>query len=224
MVAKKTSSWAAVLRQAVAAYNNSPHEHLLDQRPKDVEKSSELQYTLEKQAGEDLVHNFDEHAGRVKKLREEGGFRVQLPRHEWNRTIMPGFGGEVHKVDSFIGSKVENSTGARFDVRMVTPAPESSARTAVPTELTGGNPALKEQQRKAMRIYASKLHARLKEKRQMTVQGAAAFLYQFVPGTRQVMEENRFAKGHGAFSRFLRLFPEWFKLVGSGARTLVVPA
>ena len=137
---------------------------------------------------------------------------------------MPAYGSEVHKVDSFIGSRVQDSTGKRFDVRMVSAVPESSARTDVPTELTGGNPALKEQQRKAMRIYASKLHARLKEKKQMTIQGSATFLYQFVPGSREVMTENRFAKGHGAFSRFLRLFPEWFKIMGSGARSVVVPA
>ena len=69
----------------------------------------------------------------------------------------------------------------------------------------------------------SHTHARLKEKRQMTIQAAAAYLYQFVPGSREVMTENRFAKDHGAFSRFLRLFPEWFNIVGSGARSLVVP-
>ena len=137
---------------------------------------------------------------------------------------MPAFGNAVHRVSSFVGSKVEDDKGKRFDVRMVSAVPESSARTDVPTELTGGNPALKEQQRKAMRIYASKLHTRVKEKKQMTIQGAAAFLYQFVPGSREVMTENRFAKGHGAFSRFLALFPEWFKTVGSGARSVVVPA
>ena len=137
---------------------------------------------------------------------------------------MPGFGGEVHKTESFIGSKVEDSNGKRFDVRMVTPVSESSTRTDVPTELTGGNHALKKQQREALRIYASKLHARLKERRQLTIQGAAAYLYKFVPGSREVMTENRFAKGHGAFSRFLALFPEWFKIVGSGARSVVIPA
>lgn len=127
------------------AYNNAPHEHLLDQKPKDVEKSAELQYTLEKQAGEDLSHNFDEHAKRVKTLRSEGGFREMLPRHEWQRTTMPAYGSEVHKVDSFIGSKVDHDKGKRFDVRLVSAVPESSARTDVPTELTGGNPALKQQ-------------------------------------------------------------------------------
>ena len=75
-----------------------------------------------------------------------------------------------------------------------------------------------------MRIYASKLHARLKERKQLTIQSAAAFVYRFVPGSREVMTENRFAKVHGAFSRFLRLFPELFEIVGSGARSLVVPA
>ena len=134
----------------------------MDQRPKDVEKTAELQYTQEKQAGEDIGHSQDEHANHVKKLREEGGFRGMLPRQEWQRTTMPAYSNEVHKVDSFIGAKVEDSSGKRFDVRMVSAVPESSARTDVPETLTGGNPALREQQRKAMRIYASKLHARLK--------------------------------------------------------------
>ena len=85
------------------AYNNVPHDHLLGQQPKDVERSSELQYLLEKQAGEDLGTNFDQHANRVKKLREEGGFREMLPRHKWQRTTMPQYSSTVHEVKSFIG-------------------------------------------------------------------------------------------------------------------------
>ena len=46
--------------------------------------SGELQYALEKQAGEDFAHNHAEHVKRMRKLLEAGAFRVLLPPRRLN--------------------------------------------------------------------------------------------------------------------------------------------
>eukprot|EP00969_Alexandrium_andersonii_P078606 3465967-Alexandrium_andersonii.AAC.1 len=65
--------------------------------PNDVKDSPELQYALEKEAGEDIAHNNAEHMKRLRRLRELGAFRVVLPRAEWSREGQPRYSERTHE-------------------------------------------------------------------------------------------------------------------------------
>ena len=81
-----SESWAAALPKAIEAYNSNSHSGILDAAPKEVPKSKELQYELEKQAGYDAKQNTTVYQDRVSKLRAAGAFRVLLPQSTWTRT------------------------------------------------------------------------------------------------------------------------------------------
>ena len=57
MTASGDGSWVRPLKEATEAHNNNTHPHLMGSAPNDVKGSDELQYALEKQAGEDVAHN-----------------------------------------------------------------------------------------------------------------------------------------------------------------------
>ena len=106
--------------------------------PNDVTGSDELQYALEKQAGEDVAHNHAEHVKRMRKLLEAGAFRVMLPTREWGRTGEPRYSEKVHKVDYLVGAAVVGTAGANFLIRDVFAVPAGSQYVKVPREIRGG--------------------------------------------------------------------------------------
>eukprot|EP00969_Alexandrium_andersonii_P049506 2172989-Alexandrium_andersonii.AAC.1 len=61
MAASGGDSWAEALPKATRAHNDNSHPRLMGSAPNDVKDSPELQYTLEKEAGEDIANNNAEH-------------------------------------------------------------------------------------------------------------------------------------------------------------------
>ena len=49
--------WYSAIREAVHAYNNTGHSHLLGNEPSEVKESEALTYELRVKAGEDMKHN-----------------------------------------------------------------------------------------------------------------------------------------------------------------------
>ena len=210
-------SWVEALPKATRAYNDNSHPHLMGSTPNDVKDSPELQYALEKEAGEDIAHNHAEHVKRLRRLLEQGAFRVVLPRREWTRTGEPRYSERVHTVDHLVGSSVVSTDGARFAVRDVLAVPSGSADVQVPREIRGGNPARQGAQQEALRPFAEALKGFLGDGF-LTLQGAGTKLSQ-VPGFRDAMRAQRMG-GNGALQRFLALFPD-FVIEGQAPRARV---
>ena len=68
------------LDKAMKAYNRTSHRYLLGSAPEDDKNSEELQYTLEAQAGRDMLHNNKKWKAKVGRLQDQGGFRTALDR------------------------------------------------------------------------------------------------------------------------------------------------
>ena len=217
MTASGDGSWVRPLKEATEAHNNNAHPHLMGSAPNDVKGSDELQYALEKQAGEDVAHNHTEHVKRMRKLLEAGAFRVLLPTREWGRTGEPRYSEKVHKVDYLVGSAVVSTDGAKFLIRDVLAVPAGSQDVKVPREIRGGNPRRQNAQQVALRPFAEALKGFLGEG-SLTLQGAGTKLRQ-VPGFAAKMVEQRI-QGIGALHRFIALFPE-FVIEGQAPRARV---
>ncbi len=217
MTASGNDSWVEALPKATRAYNDNSHPHLMGSAPNDVKDSPELQYALEKEAGEDIAHNHAEHMKRLRRLLEQGAFRVVLPRSEWTRTGEPRYSERVREVDYLVGSSVVGTDGARFAIRDVLAVPSGSADVQVPQEIRGGNPVRQSAQQAALRPFAEALKGFLGDGF-LTLQGAGTKL-SHVPGFRETMRAQRIG-GIGALQRFLALFPE-FVIEGQAPRARV---
>ena len=219
MTVRRSGSWSAVLQKSVEAYNKAPHEALMDTPPRDVDKNQELQYDLEKAAGEKIAHNHDEHISRMRKLRDEGAFRDLLPRSTWQRASQPRYGSRVHLLEGFVGPMAQDTEGRLFDAKLVAPVPASSAQQDVPKELRGGNPALQARQRRELQPYADMLVEHMRERgRDMSIHEVSAFMR--ASTWWEAMQEERL-QGKVALTRFLQLYPDLFQVFGEGTRTKV---
>lgn len=191
----------------------------METSPALVDKNQELQYDLDKSAGEKIAHNHDEHISRMRKLRDEGAFRDLLPRSTWQRASQPRYGYRVHTVKDFVGPMVEDTEGRLPEVKLVGSVPASSAQQDVPRELHGGNPATQARQRRELQPYADMLAEHLRERgRDMSIHEVSAFMR--ASTWWEAMQDERL-QGKVALTRFLQLYPNLFEVFGEGTRSKV---
>merc|ERR1711994_1078633 len=135
-----SESWAAALPEAIAAYNDNSHGGIMGAAPKDVPRSTVLQYELEKQAGYDQAVNTRIYQERVSKLQEAGAFRVLLPKTTWTRTGQARYSEKVYDLALVEGHEAVAAGGSRFPVRDLKPVPRGSGDVSVPRALEAGRP------------------------------------------------------------------------------------
>ena len=205
----ESQNWAKFLPQAVKAYNETAHDHLMGSEPADVKSNTVLQYALEKESGKDAATNVKQHRDRVAALEAAGAFRVLLPSKTFTRTSTARWSNDVHKVAGFIGPEVIDEKGARFPVRNTLPVPVGS-KTAKASVDTGGD-AKRAAATEQLRPFAQALNGFL-GKGELTIQGAGTKM-RGVPGFNDAMTEAK-VTGIGALERFIRLFPTMFAIEG----------
>ena len=204
------TNWAESLQRATRAYNNRSHSYLMGSAPDDVKGSPELQYELDKLNGEQILHNNKKFRQKARRLRDEGAFRVPTDRKTWERIDAPKFGGEVFKVDQVIGANVESGDKS-YPVKTVLPVPAGSADV----DLTDSGPGQgrRAKQKEVLGDYAKDLH-RLMPDEGLTLSTAWSIL-QGMPGLVDTMDTYGPARA-GTYVSFLKLFPNLFKITGSG--------
>jgi hypothetical protein len=213
---KTKRSWSESLKHATTAYNNQPHGALLDTKPKNVDQSKELQYTLEAEAGENIQTNAENHAARAEKLLKAGGFRKVLPRSQWERASQPKYTEKVFPVVSIENSNVVTENNQQVPVRRVLAVPIGSTTVEIPRVLQAGDARRDDARREKMRPFANQLVTILGQQLAtilgLTLQGAGTKMRK-VAGFAAAMTENRLV-GVGALARFIKLYPELFRISG----------
>ena len=205
-----SGKWYTAMREAVHAYNNTGHSHLLGNEPSEVKESEALTYELRVKAGEDMKHNTEAHEDKMAAVRAAGAFRVMKPRSTWARAHQPSWSDEIHRFAKFIGPDVVDTEGNRYAVKLVLPVKSTTAQIEVPKELTGGRPARTADNLKIMRPFAAKLKQLLAEPLALQVAGRQM---NEEDGFRDAMKEAKLI-GIGSFKKFLDLFPKSFKVEG----------
>ena len=212
------TNWAESLQRATNAYNNKSHSYLMGSAPDDVKGSKELQYELDKMNGEQILHNNKKWRQKAGKLRDEGAFRVPTERKTWERIDAPKFGGEVLKVDGLIGANVE-SGDKTYPVKTVLPVPAGSQDVDLAD--SGPGQGRRAKQKEVLGDYAKDLH-NLIPNEGITLAAARSTL-QGMRGLVDTMDTYGPAR-QGRYVSFLKLFPNLFKITGSGPGIRVMKA
>lgn len=212
------TNWADSLKRATTAYNNKSHSYLMGSAPDDVKGSAELQYELDRVHGEQIKHNNDKWRKKAAKLRDAGAFRIPRPRDTWERIDAPKFSGETYNVDGFKGSHVE-SGDRTFPVKTTLAVPAGSADVDLGD--AGPGQGRRAQQREVLQDYAKDLQ-RLIPSDGLTLVAARGIL-QGMRGAVDTMDLYGPART-GRYVSFLKLFPNLFKIQGSGANIKVFKA
>ena len=214
-----TGNWAENLKKATSVYNDKGHSYLMQSAPDDVKSFEVLQYELTKRQGEQILHNQNKWKARAGRLKDEGAFRTPLPRREWDRVDAPKFSGKVYEVEGLKGANVETTTGESFPVKTALAVPRGSRNVDLADSGPGqGKRAL---QRQMLQDYAKDVRSMLTSEG-VTLASITKFL-QNRPGFLDTAEAYGVPRA-GRFVNFLKLYPQFFRIAGSGSAIKVFPA
>ena len=211
--------WADSLRRATSAYNEASHSALMGSAPDDVGTNKELQYEIEKQNGLDVATNNQKWRNKVGKLKDAGAFRIPRPRDTWERIDAPKFEGEVHTLpltNAFKGANVEDAEGNSYPVKTSLAVPRGSADVDLGD--TGPGQGRRAKQKEMLTDFARDLFALIRP--DGFTLARVAQLLNSMRGFQDTTNVYGPARA-GRIVNFLKLFPQQFRLEGSGARIKV---
>jgi len=213
------TDWSGALRKATAAYNDKSHSYLMGSAPDDVKGSAELQYELDKVHGEQIKHNNEKWRQKAGKLRDAGAFRIPRPRETWERIDAPKFGGEVYNVDGFKGANVE-SGDKTYPVKTSLGVPIGSADIDIGIEAGPGG-GRRARQKEMLQDFARNLKDMLP-----STGYTLARVAQLLRGMRGFLDTADVygPSKQGRIVSFLKLYPNYFDIQGSGPSIKVLPA
>ena len=195
----------------IKGYNATPHSHLSDEAPKDVESYLHLRFELRQKAVKDDVHNTKVNTKIQDKLTEQGAFRTLVPGSQFKRRDQPRYDNKVHPVASQIGNLTKDGDGIFYLSKLLLAVPAQSRAVETMQFARGGSARVQTAKRQALQPYANALVGKLQERNNISTADASKFL-RTQPGFNEAIRKV------STFGEFIRLFPEVFTLVvGSAA-------
>jgi len=208
-------SWVDALSRAVAALNVRPNSHLLGSSTDEFDHNSDLQYTMQKVAGEEILHNEQLATKKVAALESAGHYRTLLPKRDWLRKDQAKWSANVFKVDRILNSRYVLSTdGHTHEIRFALPVPAESESREAPQGMQRGSVGRDRERRRTLQPFIDALKAHLGAGT-MTLKQAGLWLSK-VPGYAAAMEQ----AGLRRFRDAAELFGE-LQLQGEGHATTV---
>ena len=213
------TDWAGALSRATSAYNEASHSALMGSAPNDVKDSKALQYEQTKQNGLDIIHNNKKWKEKSAKLKDEGAFRVPLPRKEFEPIDAPKYEGKVREVGPFKGANIEDTEGNSYPVKTILAVPRGSADVDLGD--AGPGQGRKAKQREMLQDFATDLKS-LIPSTGLTLARVTSML-NAMPGFENTADVYGPAR-KGRIVNFLKLYPNLFRIEGKGAKIQVYEA
>ena len=209
---QKENDFTKVLNKVIRGYNASPHYHLHNVAPKDVEGNIGLRFELRRDAVKENQHNASVNKKIQNQLKNEGAFRTLVSGSQFKRRDQPRYSNEVHNVVSQVGYVTKDEKGEIHLSKLLLPVPATSQSTETMQFARGGSARIEAARKQTLQPHADALVARLQELgRSMTTADASKFL-RTKPGFEAAM------RSVSTFGEFVRLFPDTITLI-TAART-----
>jgi len=204
---RKENDFTKVLDKVIRGYNASPHSHLDNEAPKDVEGNIGLRFELRRDAVKENQHNVSINTKIHNRLTNEGAFRTLVPGSQFKRRDQPRYSNEVHNVVSQVGNVTKDEKGEIHLSKLLLPVPATSQSTETMQFARGGSARIEAAKRQNLQPHADALVARLQEVgRSMTTADASKFL-RTKPGFDAAI------RSVSTFGEFVRLFPTTLTLI-----------
>ena len=132
-LAERPGEWADRTAEVVQQYNRTPHETLHDEAPDEAAQGDNktLDFMLQQDNARKLKHNQRLLEGRVKTLKDEGGFRRPIGGlNKFKRGFKAAYA-DMEKVGEIAGSKLTPAGGGDpIDVKRVLPVDDATGEVA----------------------------------------------------------------------------------------------
>ena len=210
-----SESWAAALPRAVEALNARRNYHLMGSSVDEFDRNPDLQYLMQKKAGEEILDNEQLVSKKLAALEAAGHYRTLLPKRDWLRKDQAKWSGTVFKVDRILNSRYVLSTdGHTHEIRFTLPVPAESESRSAPQGMQRGDAERDRDRREILRPFIEALKAHLGADL-MTLKQAGLWLSK-VPGYAEALERVKLRR----FRDAAELFPD-LQLEGEGHGTTV---
>ena len=204
---QRENDFTKVLDKVIRGYNASPHSHLDNEAPKDIEGNLGLRFELRRDAVKENQHNVSVNSKIQNKLKNEGAFRTLVPGSQFKRRDQPRYSNEVHNVVSQVGNVTKDGKGEIHLSKLLLPVPATSQSTETMQFARGGSARIEAAKKQTLQPHADALVARLQEVgRSMTTADASKFL-RTKPGFDAAI------RSVSTFGEFVRLFPTTLTLI-----------
>ena len=140
--------WSERVQQVANGMNKTPHSHLLETAPNDVEENDQLMFHLKKETAQDMAANSEAIKKRKEASEKTGTFRAEIPpKGAFRRGHHATFSGTVHNVASVEGDKVTDAQGREFQTKFTRPVPAGSASVETAAAAGGGSALVENKQK-----------------------------------------------------------------------------
>jgi transposase InsO family protein len=204
---QKENDFTKVIDKVVRGYNASPHSHLDNEAPKDIEGNLGLRFELRRDAIKENQHNVSVNKQKQSKLSSEGAFRTLVPGSQFKRRDQPRYSDEVHKVSSQVGNVTKDDKGQIYLSKLLLPVPATSQSTETMQFARGGSARTEAAKKQTLQPYADTLIARLQELGHSMTTAEASIFLRTKPGFEAAI------RSVSTFGEFVRLFPTTLTLV-----------
>lgn len=217
--AEDATEWWEELDAAVKSINESEHQALFMNEPREVKDDEDLRFDLRYHNAEMATENQDAAKKRGERLQAKGAFRTLLPPKTGfrRRAGQQNWSEKIHSVQAINGGRVVDTDGASFPMSTVLAVPATTVSTSVSAFAEGGSRKVDDKRRTAMRPWLQDMIEVVTRARGGDGEDVASLSKKMreKPGFSQQLKDQR-----ATMTQIVRLFPE-FTVEKLGATTRV---
>jgi len=206
LTVKNKAQWSTEIKKIEDSYNSTEHGHLMGEEPGNV--PDVVRFKLFQQSAQAIEENHERNKKQTEALEATQKFRAPLPKGKFERGFNPKFG-PIRTVQSTEAGLVKDTEGQTHQIKQVQVVKPGSSEVTPPKPST----TVRERLKPTLQPYADMLKTYLNRSGPVALTVAA----------RQLNQEEGFqeAKKTMLFLDFVKLFPNMFRITGTGPATRV---
>ena len=206
LTAKNKARWDTEIKNIEESYNSTSHGHLMGEEPGNV--PDVVRFKLFQESAQAIENNNERNKKQTEAIESTQKFRAPLPKGKFERGFQAKFG-PIRTVQSTEAGLVKDTQGQTHQIKQVQVVPAASSEATPPKPAT----RVRERLKPTLEPYAEMLKTSLNRSGPVALTVAARLLNQ-----EQGFKE---AKRNLLFLDFVKLFPNMFRISGSGPATRV---
>ena len=206
LTVKNKAQWNTEIKKIEDSYNSTEHGHLMGEEPGNV--PDVVRFKLFQQSAQAIEENHERNKKQTEALESTQKFRAPLPKGKFERGFQAKFG-PIRTVESTEAGLVKDTQGQTHQIKQVQVVKDGSSEVTPPKPAT----RVRERLKPTLEPYAEMLKTYLNRSGPVALTVAA----------RQLNQEEGFKEARKSmlFLDFVKLFPDMFRLTGSGPATRV---
>ena len=204
---KNKAQWSSQIELIEKSYNTTKHGHLMGETPSKI--PDVVRFKLFQESAQAIEENHERNKKKTEALEATQKFRAPLPKSKFERSFDPKWG-PIRTVQSTEAGLVKDTRGQTHQIKQVQVVPAASSEVTPPPPAT----TVRERKKPTLQPYANMLKEYLDNRSVPVALTVAARTMNKKSGFKE-------ARKSMLFLNFVKLFPNMFRITGTGPATRV---